>query len=136
MARITQPKFVPFQLLTLVKEPPTGTGWLHEIKFDGYRMEAHVTSSGVSWFSRNGKDWSGRFPEIDAELMEIGPCVLDGEMCALDDHGHPDFSQLRSTLGFRQRGTITGKLTFYVFDLLAHGREPWSHLQEFAGGRL
>jgi bifunctional non-homologous end joining protein LigD len=88
-------------------------------------MEAHVTSTGVSWFSRNGKDWSGRFPEMDAELMEIGPCVLDGEMCALDDHGHPDFSQLRSTLGYRQRGTITGKLTFYAFDLLAHGREDF-----------
>ena len=117
------PVFVPPQLLTLEKCPPSGAGWIHEIKFDGYRMQVHVGTSAVTWFSRNGKDWSGRFPDLDAELLKLGPCVLDGELCIVDSRGHPDFSALRSALGFRQRGRVTGDLTLFVFDVLAQGRE-------------
>ena len=117
------PVFVPPQLLTLEKRPPSGAGWIHEIKFDGYRMQVHVTAAGVSWFSRNGKDWSGRFPDLDAELLKLEPCVLDGELCIVDSRGRPDFSALRSALSFRQRGGVTGDLTLFVFDLLAQGRD-------------
>jgi bifunctional non-homologous end joining protein LigD len=118
-----RPIFIPPQLLTLVKEPPRGGDWLHEIKYDGYRMQVHIGAAAVTWFSRNGKDWSGRFPDIDGDLLALGPCILEGELCVIDEHGQPDFSTLRSDLGYRQRGKIVGDLTLFVFDLIQHGTD-------------
>jgi len=58
------PDFVPPQLATLVKEPPKGDQWLHELKFDGYRMICHLHRGKVRFWSRNGKDWTEKFPNL------------------------------------------------------------------------
>ena len=113
------PDFLPLQHPRLVAAPPTGAGWLHEIKFDGYRMQLRVDGGRASWRSRNGHDWSGRFPDLAEEASSLPAGVYDGELCVLDAHGAPDFPALRAAMGSRQTGQIAGKLTFLLFDLLA-----------------
>jgi bifunctional non-homologous end joining protein LigD len=58
------PSFIPPQLATLVKEPPSGDEWLHELKFDGYRMLCRVDRGRVTFWSRNGKDWTDKFLNV------------------------------------------------------------------------
>src|SRR5215471_7037642 len=73
------------------KEVPAGEGWLHEVKFDGYRVQAHKIGSRVVVFSRNGHDFTERFPSI-AQLLHKLPvkaAVLDGEIVASDADGRP-----------------------------------------------
>ncbi|HYF07747.1 MAG TPA: DNA ligase D, partial [Acetobacteraceae bacterium] len=109
--------FIPPMLCTLVEHPPQGPGWLHEIKLDGYRMEALITGGRARLLTRNGHDWSARFPEITATLGRLPDCILDGELVAPDDEGNPDFAQLQAAM---EAGT-TARLMFYAFDLLAEG---------------
>src|SRR4029453_4781370 len=85
------------ELATLVDAAPSGTGWLYELKFDGYRILARVDAKGgVRLDSRNGKDWTERFPAIARDLArsKLGPAWLDGEVCVLDASGRPTFSGL------------------------------------------
>ena len=112
------PGFIPFQQLKLVAAPPTGDGWVHEIKFDGYRMQLQVTGGRAAWFSRNGNEWTSRLTDLGEFAAGLPDCILDGELCALGSEGQPDFSALRSIMGRRQAGAITGQLTYFVFDLL------------------
>ncbi len=112
------PGFIPFQQLKLVGAPPTGEGWVHQIKFDGYRMQLRVAAGRCSWFSRNGNDWSTRLTDLSRIAAGLPDCVLDGELCVLGEDDQPDFSALRSAMGRRQQGTIAGALTFFMFDLL------------------
>jgi bifunctional non-homologous end joining protein LigD len=97
-----------------VDRPPSGAGWIHEIKYDGYRMQLHALGGRPRWFTRNGHDWSSRFRAFDAELADLPDCVLDGELCALGEGGRPSFSALRSALGREQ----VEDLVLFVFDLL------------------
>ncbi|HYF08605.1 MAG TPA: DNA polymerase ligase N-terminal domain-containing protein, partial [Acetobacteraceae bacterium] len=76
--------FIPPMLCTLVERPPQGPGWLHEIKLDGYRMEALVMGGKARLLTRNGHDWSQRFPEITATLGRLPDSILDGELVAPD----------------------------------------------------
>jgi bifunctional non-homologous end joining protein LigD len=108
------PEFVALQLARLVDEPPVGAVWAHEIKFDGYRMQLRVEKRSAVLRTRKALDWSHRFPEITAEGRHLPDCMIDGEICALDERGVPSFSGLQQALSDGQ----TGELIFFVFDLL------------------
>jgi bifunctional non-homologous end joining protein LigD len=107
------PGFIEFQHPKLVAKPPTGSAWLHEIKFDGYRLQVRVEGGGVNIFTRNGHDWTTRFPELAADAASLPDCILDGELCALDREGHPNFSALRAAISPGR----TSELVLFVFDL-------------------
>ncbi len=97
------------------KELPTGPGWSYEIKFDGYRAQAVHTLNGLRLFSRNGKDFNAKFSVLVPPLTRAIPlsAAVDGELCALDEQGRPDFSLLQNAPG------NGAPLVFYAFDLLA-----------------
>lgn len=112
----TLPREPKAQLATLAREAPAGDGWLHEIKFDGYRILARWDGEEVRLFSRNGKDWTDRFPEIAESLSRLPPvpALLDGEVVALESDGSSSFRRLQEALSEeRTRG-----LVYQVFDLL------------------
>ena len=106
--------FQPFQHPRLVSQPPEGKGWVHQIKFDGYRMQANVGGGSVRIFTRNGYDWTDKLPALAADLAELPPCILDGELCAVSANGQSNFSALRKSLNRRD----SGELVFFVFDIL------------------
>jgi bifunctional non-homologous end joining protein LigD len=115
--------FAP-QLATLVKEAPEGDDWLHEIKFDGYRILAFINKGEVRLISRNGKDWSDKFGVIRDAVAQlpIEQAVLDGEIVALSEDGRSDFQTLQNVV---KRGAHA-HLAYYVFDLpycLGHSLE-------------
>ena len=105
----------------MVASPPTGEVWRHEMKLDGYRMQLRVGRSGPAWYSRNGNDWTSRLPDFAGEAAAIGAGVFDGELCALDGDGSPNFSALRSAMGSRQAGIIRGELAFFIIDMQFDG---------------
>lgn len=105
--------FQPLQHPRLVTSPPAGPGWIHEIKYDGFRLQANV-GDPVRLFTRNGHDWTTRFPELAADLRTLPPCILDCELCALDAEGRPDFSKLQAAVSSRR----TADLVLFVFDIL------------------
>ena len=115
------------QLAVLVKTPPSGGEWLHEIKLDGYRIGALVRGRRISLLSRNGRDWTSAFPEIaDAALaLELGDAVLDGEVVMLLPDGRSSFQALQNAS--TGRASRAG-LTYFVFDLLHINGEPLSEL--------
>ncbi len=88
------------ELATLAEEAPEGAGWLHEIKFDGYRMLARIAAGKVRMLSRNGKDWTGRFARIEAALaaLPLDDAVIDGEVVHLQRSGVSSFSGLKDDL--------------------------------------
>jgi ATP-dependent DNA ligase len=92
---------------------PAGPDWIHEIKHDGYRLTVHREGKRVRLFTRNGHDWSDRYPLIvEAALrVRIGSFVLDGEAVLLGVHGRSDFDGLHS----RQHND---DVQFYAFDVL------------------
>ncbi len=104
------------QLATLVKQPPEGDGWLHEIKFDGYRIGARVADGRVRLFSRAGNDWTASFPEIRAAVaaLPVRSAFLDGEVAAVLPDGRTSFQALQKWLA----GNAAADLVYYVFDLL------------------
>src|SRR4051794_18181508 len=109
------PPFAEPQLATLVDEVPTGSGWIHEIKYDGYRLLLAVGEGVATAWTRNGKDWSDKFKALVKAAARLpAGCLIDGEAVALDDEGRPNFQLLQSTLK-DQRGA---NLAFYAFDLL------------------
>jgi bifunctional non-homologous end joining protein LigD len=105
--------FIEPQLARLVDGPPSGAGWAHEVKFDGYRMQLRVEGGKARFRTRKGLDWSERFPEIVRDAAGLPDCMIDGEACALRD-GVPDFGALQVALS---EGKTEGVI-FYVFDLL------------------
>src|SRR5581483_6797666 len=105
-------------LATPVGEVPRGEGWLFEVKWDGYRALAALRGGEATLTSRNGNDLTGRFPSVARAVeraVRSPSCVLDGEVCALDDAGRPSFAALQSG---------TGHLVYYAFDLLELDGEP------------
>ena len=103
------------QLATLKSAPPPGDGWLHELKWDGYRMLADIEKGRVRLRSRNGLDWTDDHPHIVAalEALRLDHGCLDGELIALDTDGRSDFAALQHTLS----GRDTATLRYVVFDL-------------------
>ncbi len=118
--KLPMPDFLEFQHPRLVSEPPGGGAWIHEIKFDGYRLQVRIEGGRATIFTRNGHDWTGKFPELSADLATLPDCILDGELCALDANGHPNFSKLRASISPGK----TSVLVYFAFDLLwANGED-------------
>ena len=114
--RAALPKFVAPMLPTLVDAPPSGAGWVHEIKFDGYRIEAVLDSSKVVLRTRKGLDWTDRFPSVAKAVsgLPAKKCLIDGEVVVENDNGISDFSALQNAL---KEGKARG-LIYYAFDIL------------------
>jgi len=110
------PPFVPPSLATLTERPPEGAAWVHEIKLDGYRLEARVESGSVQLLTRTGLDWTGRFPSIAKALkgLRVESALIDGEAVVEDAHGVTSFAALVDALEQRQ---VQG-MRFVAFDLL------------------
>ena len=113
------PDFIPPQLCETLERPPSGDKWLHEIKFDGYRIQMRVANGDVTLKTRKGLDWTAKYPEIAEAAATLPDCIIDGEICALDDNGAPDFAALQAALSERN----TGNLVYFAFDLLFDGGE-------------
>ena len=90
--------FIEPCLPTLAEKPPSGPRWIHEIKRDGYRLQARRDTDGTYLITRNGFDWTTRYPAIAADLKALAcrSCIIDGEVVILDDDGAiPVFDRLR-----------------------------------------
>jgi bifunctional non-homologous end joining protein LigD len=113
------PAFIEPQLCEIRERPPTGDGWLHEIKFDGYRIQIRVEGGTATLKTRKGLDWTARFGALAEEAEALPDCIIDGEIVALDDVGAPDFAAMQVALSEER----TDDLVFYAFDLLFDGEE-------------
>ena len=112
------PAFVEPQLAEVLDKPPSGSGWVHEIKFDGYRMQLRVQGGKAVLLTRKGLDWSGKFPEIVASGAGLANGIIDGEVVALDHAGAPSFSALQAAISDGQ----TADLVYFAFDQLFAGK--------------
>jgi bifunctional non-homologous end joining protein LigD len=121
------PDFVAPMLCKLVERPPDGTDWVHEVKFDGYRIQARVANGQATLRTRKGLDWTARFPTIARQAGALADGIYDGEVVALDANGAPDFAALQAALSDRRDEA----LVFFVFDLLFAGREDLRPLPLF-----
>src|SRR5262249_39071427 len=113
LRRVAFPDFSAPCLPSPAAKPPAGDGWLQEIKHDGFRMLVRRDGDGVRLFTRNGHDWTGRFPLIASAALSLkaASCLIDGEAVACDDYGLPVFAPLR----YRRQD---GRVFLYAFDLI------------------
>jgi bifunctional non-homologous end joining protein LigD len=108
------PAFVAPQLAKLVDRPPVGDGWGHELKLDGYRLQLRVEEGAATLKTRKGLDWTDKFSEVAKTAESLPDCMIDGEACALNERGVPDFSALQGALADED----TKKIVFFAFDVL------------------
>ena len=116
MLRVTtRLRFIEPQLASPVDHPPEGKHWIHEIKHDGYRSQVVIERGQVRVFSRNGHDWSDRYPSIvrAAAKLQCQSAIIDGEAIVQDGNGASDFEALRSAMRWKPQSII-----LYAFDLL------------------
>lgn len=114
------PAFVAPELATLVDAAPEGGDWIFEMKFDGYRVLTAAAGEAVRINTRNGHDWTARFPAIAEAAAGLGldGALIDGEVVVLDAKGRSDFGALQRAL----KGD-GGAMSYFAFDLLAEGGE-------------
>ncbi|NPU66153.1 DNA ligase D [Bradyrhizobium sp. 83012] len=108
------PDFVPPELCTSVAAPPSGEGWAHEIKFDGYRVQIRVEDGQATLKTRKGLDWTAKFGAIAEAAAKLPDAIIDGEIVALDKDGNPNFSALQAAISAGR----TNELVFFAFDLM------------------
>jgi ATP dependent DNA ligase-like protein/citrate transporter len=110
------PGWIKPQLTKLVDQPPDGPEWLHELKFDGYRMHARLDRSAVRLLTRTGLDWTPKYPTIAAGVASLAAkqAYLDGELCSVRPDGTTSFSLIQNA---SDTGN-SGALVFFLFDLL------------------
>jgi bifunctional non-homologous end joining protein LigD len=107
--------FIPPCRPTVVTTPPSGPGWAHELKHDGYRLQVHVRDGRVRLYTRNGADWTKRYPRIVAEAARLRePLIIDAEVVHLSPNGDADFDALHSRI-------VDDKAVALAFDLLVSG---------------
>lgn len=108
------PESLKPQLATLTTEVPQGEDWLHEIKFDGYRLLCMIDKGKLKLITRNGNDWTRKFPDIVRAVgsLSVKQAVLDGELVAMTREGVSDFQSLQNALSGGEQ-----KLVYYVFDM-------------------
>ena len=113
--RADQPEFIHLQTATPVGKPPEGENWLHEIKYDGYRILCKIRGGQAWLFSRNEKDWTDRFGQIAeaAARIPVESAFLDGEIAVVDERGRTDFQAIQNAL----QGIKSGRLVYFVFDI-------------------
>ena len=114
--KATLPELVEAQLATLAKAPPAGAGWVHEIKYDGYRMLCRIADGAARMMSRNDKDWTAEFPTLVRSLARLGvrEAWLDGEVVVVDAKGRSSFQALQNVLSAES----AANLSYFAFDLL------------------
>jgi ATP-dependent DNA ligase len=114
-AKAPFPGFIEPALASSIEKVPTGDRWIHEAKFDGYRVQVHLANAAVKIFTRRGNDWTSRFKKIadDAWHISAGSAIIDGEVIVPSENSVSDFSVLQSELRGR-----SNKLVLYAFDLL------------------
>ena len=110
------PRFVSPSLATLSDKAPDGGNWVHEIKFDGYRIQARIDRGKVKLFTRKGLDWTEKFPTIASAISKLKAksALFDGELVAEDANGLSSFSLLQQDL----KADRHDRMVFYMFDLL------------------
>ncbi len=125
-------KYKSPQLATLVEAPPGGADWVHEVKYDGYRILAYVSGGEVRVQTRGGHDWSDKFPTLRDALRHAGAgaFVIDGEAVAIDEKGLSSFKALQNMLSER-----AGDMQAYFFDLLYwdgrdYAKKPFSERRQ------
>lgn len=121
------PAFAEPQLCTLVDTVPTGSEWIHEVKYDGYRALIAIGGGKAKVYTRSGLDWSDKFPGIAeaAAALNVGDALIDGEIVAFKE-GRPDFSTLKDAI------STGGEMTLFAFDLLALDGEDLTALPNVA----
>jgi bifunctional non-homologous end joining protein LigD len=114
--RAPLPQFVPPSLATLVESAPASDQWVHEIKFDGYRLQARIEGGAVTLLTRTGQDWTGRFSTIAKSLKAVkaDAALLDGEIVVELPSGITSFVDLVADL----KAGRSDRMTYYIFDLL------------------
>jgi DNA ligase D-like protein (predicted ligase) len=115
MSLVSVPKFVAPQVPVLTPEPPTGTGWIHEIKHDGFRTLLRIDGKDARAFTRGGHDWSDKYASVIEACRKL-PCrsaLIDGEMIVQDRNGVSDFAALRAAIDGAPH-----RLVLFAFDLL------------------
>lgn len=107
--------FIEPLIPTLVDRPPEGDGWLHEVKFDGYRTQFIIDADGVRIFTRRGLDWTAKYSDLAkaARDLDVESAIIDGEVIVPNEAGLSDFRALRKAITSRQHD-----LYFVAFDLL------------------
>ena len=110
------PPFVEPSLARQVPRPPAGAGWIHEIKHDGYRIEARVDGGKVKLLTRKGLDWTSHFPSVAEAVGSLvaKAALLDGEVIVQDANGHTSFSGLQADL----KAGRSDRMVYFAFDLL------------------
>ena len=108
------PRFVAPQLCKMVSRPPRGDDWVHEIKFDGYRMQLRVESGDAVLRTRKGLDWTDKYRAIAKTAGALPDGTIDGEIVALDHSGAPNFAALQAALSEGR----SQDLIYFAFDLL------------------
>ncbi|BAR58144.1 bifunctional non-homologous end joining protein LigD [Bradyrhizobium diazoefficiens] len=119
--KATFPGFVEPALASSIEKVPSGARWIHEIKFDGYRVQVHLANEAVKVFTRRGHDWTNRFKKIadDAWHIKAGSAIVDGEIVVPAADGTTDFSVLQNELKGRSTSIV-----LVAFDLLyLNGRD-------------
>jgi bifunctional non-homologous end joining protein LigD len=111
------PDFIAPQLCETTDRTPSAAGWLHEIKFDGYRIQMRVLDGEVTLKTRKGLDWTAKYGAIARAAGKLPDAIIDGEICALDENGAPDFAALQAALSEGK----TNALVYFAFDLLFAG---------------
>jgi bifunctional non-homologous end joining protein LigD len=112
---IRQPAFVPPQLAVLEDKPPEGKNWIHEIKFDGYRLIVSLARDSVRLFTRSGKDWTAKFGSLESAFSKLDAhALIDGEAVVYDTAGRSSFQALQKALSEGDDRAIK----FVAFDLL------------------
>lgn len=116
------PKFLEPQLSQLVDRPPTGAGWVHELKYDGYRMAARLNGGKVQLLTRSGLDWTDKYPSIAKAFSKVAAkdAYIDGELCAVNRAGATSFASMQAATD----GEGKASLVYFAFDLLhAEGQD-------------
>jgi bifunctional non-homologous end joining protein LigD len=110
------PPFVQPSLAVLKERPPSGDGWIHEIKHDGYRIAARIDGGAVTLLTRKGLDWTKRFPAVAEALkaLPVKAALIDGEIVVEDEQGHSSFSGLQADL----KAGRHDRMVCFAFDLL------------------
>ncbi len=114
-AKAQFPGFVEPALATLADKAPSGDRWIHEIKFDGYRVQLHLANTEIKVFTRRGHDWTHRFKKIasDAWHISAGSAIIDGEVVVPAADGTTDFSVLQNELkGHQPRSSWMPSICF------------------------
>lgn len=125
-------KFVAPLMQTLVDQPPEGDGWIHEVKFHGYRSQLIIDEDGTRIYTRNGHDWMPKYRDLVQQAKSFGAesAIVDGEIIVLNAAGLSDFGELRKAITSRQHD-----LYFVTFGRVKHlrGDDDLRHasLQDF-----